>query len=144
MILIESNGSTLRVLCVSCSILVFTHFSHTRPIPFLTIHKIFPIVLVTLSVEVIAGAIRGTFGAGGSVGRLSSMLGINDGSSGSLGGDGICGILGRFTLYHIVKSIFAVGGAGNVGSAGRGMLFGTNCTFGKRTSIPRRILLRST
>ena len=83
---------------MSCSILVFTPFSHTSQIPFFTIHIICHIELVTLSVDVIAGAIRGTFGAGGRVGKLSSILGINDGSSGSLGGDGSCGILGTLTV----------------------------------------------
>jgi hypothetical protein len=40
-----------------------------------------------------AGAKRGTFGAGGNVGRLRSILGMNDGSSGNLGGAGSCGMV---------------------------------------------------
>ncbi len=88
MILNASNGCTLRVLCVSCSILVFTHFSHTSPIPFFTIQRILPIVLVIFNVADMAGDIRGTFGAGGRVGKFISILGMNDGNSGSLGGAG--------------------------------------------------------
>jgi hypothetical protein len=64
------------------------------------------------------------------------MLGMNDGSSGSLGGAGSCGIDGMFgklsfshaalaTLPFTVVSIFIVGGTGSSGRAGSGILFGT-------------------
>ncbi len=89
-----SNGVTFRVLCVICSILVLTHFSPTSHMPLLTIHNIFATVPTTLSVVEIAGERRGTLGAGGNVGRLSSIDGMKDGSSGSFGGAGNCGIDG--------------------------------------------------
>ena len=144
MILKESNGATLRVLCVICSILVLTHFSPINPIPFFIIHIIFQIVLTTLSVDVIAGDKRGTFGAGGNVGRLISILGINDGNSGNLGGAGSCGIVGIFGVqfkFHAdtVKSTLTVGGDGSSGNAGSVTVFGTKCMFGKTTSNQRRI-----
>ena len=96
----------------------------------------------------IAGEIRGTLGAGGNVGRFKSILGINDGNSGNLGGDGIWGIdgiLGAHDKFHAdtVKSILIDGGAGNSGNAGSVIVFGTKWIFGKTTSNQRRIWLKS-
>ncbi|MEI7478040.1 MAG: hypothetical protein WCJ81_06215 [bacterium] len=139
-ILKESNGSTLHVLCVNCSILVLTQASPTSPIPFLMIQRILVTIQSTLIVLVIAGAMRGTFGAGGSVGKFIFMLGITEGSSGNFGGAGISGREGR----EMFAFNLTVGGHGRSGSDGRAMFFGTNWMFGITTSIPARILLRST
>jgi hypothetical protein len=59
------------------------------------------------------------------------MLGINDGSSGSLGGAGSSGIEGMFGDHvifaqaPIVKSTLIVGGVGSSGRAGSVIVFGT-------------------
>jgi len=98
---------------------------------FFTIHIIFPTNHSTFRVDVIEGDRRGTFGAGGNIGRFRSMLGINDGNSGNLGGAGSSGMLGIFGDHVIfahaptVRSTLIVGGVGNSGNAGSVIVFGT-------------------
>ena len=131
----KSKIGTFRVLWVSCSIFPFTQFSATRPIPPLTIQKIFPMKSATLSVALISGIILGILGAGGRTGNAISTFGMNDGSSGNCGGEGSTGILSEGMLIGAIV-IFISGGSGRLGSCGKGRLIGTRLNLGKSMSIP--------
>ena len=101
----------------------------------------------TLRMIFISGNIFGIFGAGGSTGKSILTLGINDGGSGSVGGSGITGIVGKFmpatkfTSNHQRTSRFTstFGGSGRFGNFGNGIFIGTKFIFGKVIFIPSSI-----
>ena len=69
----------------------------------LTIHKILPTNFAALIVVCIVFGNFGIFGAGGNNGSSISKLGINDGRSGKLGGEGIRGILHKLIEENILR-----------------------------------------
>ena len=136
--------------------MAFIEFSATSPNFHLIIHKILPTIFAALIVDCIVLGNFGIFGAGGNNGNSISKLGINDGSSGNVGGDGIRGIFhkliddNKLRSTHLICSTISIpnstesskfkvksilGGSGRFGNSGKGTATGLNVKLGSFISV---------
>ena len=134
-----------------CSTFALIEFSATSQNFHLTIHKIFPIILAAFIDACIVLGNSGIFGAGGNNGNSISTLGIKDGSSGKIGGDGIRGIFNNVeisvhvSIHNALSSVdnhqfrsndkSISGGVGISGKSGKDTDIGLKLKFGSSISV---------
>ncbi|MFZ5341218.1 MAG: hypothetical protein ACOZBL_01235 [Patescibacteria group bacterium] len=134
---IKSNGKTLFVLWVNCSILAFTFHSATSHIQDFIIQYNRQINFAISSMILISGINAGILGAGGNSGRSKSIVGKNEGKTGNSGSSGNNGIAGKVKSKDIPSPNF--GGFGRSGILGKLNAIGAKVNFGRTISIPKSI-----